>query len=153
MDYLAAIMLMLTGVFLIMLVLVQRGRGGGLAGAFGGMGGQSAFGTKAGDVFTRITVIAAVVWVTLAGLSILAFSAKTGGNYEGGGKAGVTTLTSGENEEGESGLSGKNEDKDAESNSQDQDKTPAETKPSPTDSSEKTDTTESTEKPATESPE
>ena len=37
--------------FLIALVLIQRGRGGGLAGAFGGAGGQSAFGTKAGDVF------------------------------------------------------------------------------------------------------
>ena len=45
--------------FLILLVLIQRGRGGGLAGAFGGMGGQSAFGTKAGDLFTRITIVVA----------------------------------------------------------------------------------------------
>ena len=43
------------------------GRGGGLAGAFGGMGGQSAFGTRAGDMFTRITIVLAVVWVLLAG--------------------------------------------------------------------------------------
>ncbi|MFM9196710.1 MAG: preprotein translocase subunit SecG, partial [Planctomycetia bacterium] len=43
-------MLVLTSLFLILLVLVQRGRGGGLAGALGGMGGQSAFGTKAGDL-------------------------------------------------------------------------------------------------------
>ena len=45
------IALFLTAVFLILLILVQRGKGGGLAGAFGGMGGQSAFGTKAGDTF------------------------------------------------------------------------------------------------------
>lgn len=96
MDYLAAILLMLTGLFLILLVLVQRGRGGGLAGAFGGMGGSSAFGTKAGDVFTKITVIAAIVWVVLAGLSILAFSAKSGGNYSGGEDAGVTASALGE---------------------------------------------------------
>lgn len=52
---------------MILLVLIQRGRGGGLAGAFGGMGGQSAFGTRAGDTFTRITIVLAVIWVLLAG--------------------------------------------------------------------------------------
>lgn len=52
-------------VFLILLVLVQRGRGGGLAGALGGMGGSSAFGAKAGDVFTKITVVAATIWILL----------------------------------------------------------------------------------------
>ncbi len=51
--------------FLILLVLVQRGRGGGLAGALGGMGGSSAFGAKAGDVFTKITVVVATVWILL----------------------------------------------------------------------------------------
>ena len=58
-------MLVLTSLFLILLVLVQRGRGGGLAGALGGMGGQSAFGTKAGDLFTRITVGVAAFWIVL----------------------------------------------------------------------------------------
>lgn len=52
-------------IFLILLVLVQRGRGGGLAGALGGMGGSSAFGAKAGDVFTRVTVVAATIWILL----------------------------------------------------------------------------------------
>jgi preprotein translocase subunit SecG len=51
--------------FLILLVLVQRGRGGGLSGAFGGLGGQSAFGAKAGDLFTRITMISATIWILL----------------------------------------------------------------------------------------
>ena len=46
-------------------MLIQRGKGGGLAGAFGGMGGSSAFGTKAGDVFTRVTMITALVWILL----------------------------------------------------------------------------------------
>ena len=54
-----------TSVFLILLVLVQRGRGGGLTGALGGAGGQSAFGAKAGDVFTRVTGICALVWFLL----------------------------------------------------------------------------------------
>ena len=60
-------------VFLILLILIQRGRGGGLAGAFGGMGGQSAFGTKAGDVFTRITIVTAAIWISLCAASVKVF--------------------------------------------------------------------------------
>ncbi len=59
------LLLTVTAVFLILLILVQRGRGGGLTGALGGMGGQSAFGAKAGDVFTRITIGTAAVWIVL----------------------------------------------------------------------------------------
>jgi preprotein translocase subunit SecG len=65
MSYLLGILLVLSSLFLILLVLIQQGRGGGLAGAFGGMGGQSAFGTKAGDIFTKITIGVAAVWILL----------------------------------------------------------------------------------------
>ena len=60
-----SVLLSLTAFFLIVLVLIQRGKGGGLAGAFGGMGGQSAFGTKAGDLFTKITIGVAAFWILL----------------------------------------------------------------------------------------
>src|SRR3954449_12569133 len=63
-------LLFVTAVFLILLVLIQRGRGGGLAGAFGGLGGQSAFGTKAGDLFTRITIVVAAFWIILCAGSV-----------------------------------------------------------------------------------
>lgn len=56
---------LLVGILLIFLVLIQRGKGGGLAGAFGGAGGSSAFGSRAGDIFTRVTLILAAVWVLL----------------------------------------------------------------------------------------
>lgn len=69
-QYLFGPVLFLVSLFLILLVLVQRGRGGGLAGALGGMGGQSAFGSKAGDVFTRITVVVAAIWILLCCLAI-----------------------------------------------------------------------------------
>ncbi len=49
------VLFLLTGVLLILLVLIQKGRGGGLAGAFGGPGGHSAFGTKTADVLTKLT--------------------------------------------------------------------------------------------------
>ena len=69
-PWLALVLLLLTAIFLIVLVLIQRGKGGGLSGAFGGMGGQSAFGTKAGDTFTQITVGVAVFWIYLCLVSV-----------------------------------------------------------------------------------
>lgn len=63
--------LALLSVFLILLVLVQRGRGGGLVGALGGPGGSSALGTKAGDTFTRVTIGVAAAWFLLCMLAIV----------------------------------------------------------------------------------
>lgn len=60
-----------TSVFMIFLILIQRGRGGGLAGALGGSGGSSAFGAKAGDTFTRVTAGLAMFWFVLCLLTIL----------------------------------------------------------------------------------
>jgi len=59
------VLILLVGLFLILLILIQRGKGGGLAGAFGGAGGSSAFGSRAGDTFTKITITVAGVWVLL----------------------------------------------------------------------------------------
>lgn len=71
MNILFMLLLLVLASFLIVLILVQRGKGGGLAGALGGMGGQSAFGTKAGDLFTRITVGVAFVWIVVCVASVL----------------------------------------------------------------------------------
>lgn len=68
------LLLFLASLFLILLVLVQRGKGGGLTGALGGMGGQSAFGSKAGDAFTKITIITTLVWLTLCMVTISRFN-------------------------------------------------------------------------------
>ena len=56
--------------FMIVLVLIQRGKGGGLAGAFGGAGGSSAFGSRAGDAFTKVTIYTAAIWFLLVMLLI-----------------------------------------------------------------------------------
>lgn len=71
---LMAFLLIVTSCFMILLILIQRGRGGGITGALGGAGGQSAFGSKAGDVFTRITIGTAVVWIVLGMLTISIFN-------------------------------------------------------------------------------
>lgn len=77
MDYFLAFVTMIVSVLLIGIILLQRGRGGGLIGSLSGLGGQSAFGTKAGDVFTRITIVIAFVWVVLNGIQGQVLRAKT----------------------------------------------------------------------------
>ena len=69
-QYFFGVTIFVLSIFLVLLVLVQRGRGGGIAGALGGPGGQSAFGTKAGDVFTRITIGVAAAWIFLCATSV-----------------------------------------------------------------------------------
>jgi preprotein translocase subunit SecG len=64
-SHLLNTLIVLLGLFLMLVVLIQRGKGGGLAGAFGGAGGSSAFGTRAGDTFTKITIGVAAVWALL----------------------------------------------------------------------------------------
>src|SRR5437868_12954596 len=77
MSTLLAILLIFTAIFLIFLILIQRGKGGGLAGAFGGLGGQSAFGTKAGDKIMWVTVYVAAFWIIMCVVSVRVMSAKT----------------------------------------------------------------------------
>ncbi len=62
-DMVLNVFLFLASVWLIILVLIQRGKGGGLAGAFGGAGGSSPFGSRAADQFVKITLWLAGVWV------------------------------------------------------------------------------------------
>ena len=89
MAYFFMILLFFTALFLILLVLIQRGKGGGLSGALGGMGGQSAFGTKAGDTFTRITIGVAAFWIVLCVLSVRLLSTSSKGGLNLGGTTGV----------------------------------------------------------------
>ena len=70
------VFVLIVGLFLILLVLIQRGKGGGLIGALGGAGGSSPFGSRAGDQFTRITIYVALVWLflTMAQVRVIQFA-------------------------------------------------------------------------------
>lgn len=63
-------LLLFVNLFMILLVLIQRGKGGGLSGALGGVGGSSPFGSRAGDTFTRITIYSACIWLFIIMLQV-----------------------------------------------------------------------------------
>jgi preprotein translocase subunit SecG len=79
------VLIVLGSLFLVCIILIQRGKGGGLAGAFGGVGGSSAFGTKAGDVFTRITIGVAIGWILTAMLLVVLTNRRAGSASTGWG--------------------------------------------------------------------
>ena len=57
----------ITCIFLILCVLLQSGKGGDVAAAFGGAGAQSAFGPRgAAKPLEKATVVAAIVFMVLA---------------------------------------------------------------------------------------
>jgi preprotein translocase subunit SecG len=64
------VIILLLGLFLILLILIQRGKGGGLIGALGGAGGSSPFGSRAGDQFTRLTIYVAAIWLILTMIQV-----------------------------------------------------------------------------------
>jgi preprotein translocase subunit SecG len=48
------------------------------------MGGSSAFGTKAGDIFTRVTMITALVWILLNMLLVVLYNRGTTSAWDEG---------------------------------------------------------------------
>ena len=82
-DFFIVITLIGFALFLILLVLVQRGRGGGLAGALGGAGGQSAFGAKAGDTFTKITMWTAFFWIVFCVFAVRIMTGSSEPDFSG----------------------------------------------------------------------
>ncbi len=79
----ATIIFIVISVAMVLIILVQRPQGGGLAGAFGGAGGSGAetvFGGRVGDALTWATVVAFVFYLVLAiGLTRLDASRASGG--------------------------------------------------------------------------
>ncbi len=63
-----AVIFAVIAIVLMGVILLQRGKGVGLAGAFGGAGGHTAFGAKTGDFLTWVTIIGAalfLIWAVL----------------------------------------------------------------------------------------
>lgn len=62
----AAVLFVLVCLILILVVLMQKGRGGGLSGAFGGGMASGLLGSKTGDFLTWVTIVLVAVFLLLA---------------------------------------------------------------------------------------
>lgn len=80
--WIVTFLFMFVSLGMVLIILVQRPQGGGLAGAFGGTGGSgtdTVFGGRVGDALTVATVVAFALYLLLAiGLNLLD-NAVTGG--------------------------------------------------------------------------
>jgi len=83
-------------VVLVLLILIQNDKGGGLAGAFGGMGGGAAFtGSSAATFITKLTQWAAIAsFAILLGLNVLSTKGIESGKRESELKSGRHGLSS-----------------------------------------------------------
>ena len=64
MKFVAAVFIV-CAVTLILIILIQKGKGGGLSGAFGGGTASGILGTKTGDFLTWVTIGLVAVFLTL----------------------------------------------------------------------------------------
>ena len=67
---------LLVSLVLILVVLIQKGRGGGLSSAFGGIG-NSLLGTKTGDFLTWFTICLVAFWLILSVVAAKWFRPRT----------------------------------------------------------------------------
>jgi len=74
-----AVFWFLCAIVMILIILIQKGRGGGLGAAFGGGMGSSLLGSKTGDFLTWVTIGLVVVFLGLA-ILMAKYLKPTGGN-------------------------------------------------------------------------
>ena len=76
-----AVLLVISTIGLCGLILIQRAKGGGLAGAFGGGGVEQAFGTRATTLAQKATAVLAGIYLLLSILlGLYGFGMAHGGN-------------------------------------------------------------------------
>ena len=61
-----AVVFVISAAALVLVVLIQKGRGGGLSGAFGGGMASGILGSKTGDFLTWVTIVLVGLFLTLA---------------------------------------------------------------------------------------
>jgi len=79
---LVAVLFVICSVVLILIVLIQKGRGGGLSAAFGGGMASGILGSKTGDFLTWVTIILVSVFLTLAVLMAKFYKEMPSGEFD-----------------------------------------------------------------------
>jgi len=63
--HVVSVLFAVCAVFLVLLVLIQKGRGGGLSAALGGGMASNILGSKTGDFLTWLTIVGVALFLTL----------------------------------------------------------------------------------------
>ena len=77
-----AVLFVICCVSLILIILIQKGRGGGLSGAFGGAMASGILGSKTGDFLTWVTIVLVGVFLTLAVVMAKFYKPAPVGDYD-----------------------------------------------------------------------
>jgi len=89
---LLGVILFLLSLFLIFIILIQRGKGGGIAGSLTGTA-QSAFGARGGDILMWLTLTMTIIWILLCCITIFFYSRTQPPVAEGRDDADIKTET------------------------------------------------------------
>lgn len=77
-----AVLFVICCVSLVLIILIQKGRGGGLSGAFGGAMASGILGSKTGDFLTWVTIVLVGVFLTLAVVMAKFYKPSATGDYD-----------------------------------------------------------------------
>jgi len=77
-----AVLFVICCVSLVLIILIQKGRGGGLSSAFGGAMAGGILGSKTGDFLTWVTIVLVGVFLTLAVVMAKFYKPTPVGDYD-----------------------------------------------------------------------
>jgi preprotein translocase subunit SecG len=77
-----AVLFILSCVALVLIILIQKGRGGGLSGAFGGGLASGILGSKTGDFLTWVTITLVGLFLLLAIVMVKFYKPSAAGDYD-----------------------------------------------------------------------
>ena len=89
---LVAVFFVLSAIILILIVLIQKGKGGGLGAAFSGGAASNIFGSKTGDFLTWVTIAVVAVFLSLAIIMDINYKPKVGDIDAGNAAADVNSV-------------------------------------------------------------
>ena len=79
---LVAVIFVICCIALVLIILIQKGRGGGLSAAFGGGMAGGILGSKTGDFLTWVTIVLVSIFLLLAGVMAKFYVPEPAGDFD-----------------------------------------------------------------------